>query len=72
MAQAANFLLDITARTRSNRVRLVITLRSGSFGNVADGRNSAIAAPTRPATDALGMGKLEGICRAKITGSDNR
>jgi hypothetical protein len=71
MAQAANFLLDITAHARSNRVRLV-TLRSWSLGNVADGRNSAIAAPTRRANDALGMGKLEGICRAKITGSDNR
>ena len=70
MAQVANFLLDITARTRSNRVRLV-TLRSWSLGSVADGRNSAIAAPTRPANNALGMGKLEGVCR-KITGSDNR
>jgi hypothetical protein len=69
MAQAANFLLYITARTRSNRVKPIITW---PFGNVADGRNSAIAAPTRPANEALGMGELAGICRAKITGSDNR
>jgi hypothetical protein len=62
MAQVANFLLDITARTRSNRVRLV-TLRSWSLGSVADGRNSAIAALTRPANNALGMGKLEGVCQ---------
>jgi hypothetical protein len=61
MAQVANFLLDITARTRSNRVRLV-TLRSWSLGSVADGRNSAIAAP-RPANNAVGMGKLEGVCQ---------
>ena len=71
MAQAANFLLDITARTRGNRVRLVITLHSWSFGNAADGRNSAIAALTRPANDALGIGKLE-ASGAKITGSDSR
>jgi hypothetical protein len=72
MAQAANFLLYITARTRSNRVKPVIAALSWPFGNVADGRNSAIAAPTRPANEALGMDELAGICRAKITGSDNR
>ena len=43
-----------------------------SFGNVAEEQNSAIAGPTLPANNALGMGKLGGICRAKITGSDNR